>query len=89
MATAILPLAKIAGGLLLGKTVAKGASSILGIDKKKAAPAPAPVEEGPRVMPLADDEAVRRSRKNSILQQRGRSGRASTMLTPDSETLGG
>lgn len=54
--------------------------------KKKAAPAPTP-EQRPAVMPLADDEAVRRAKRKSIIQQRARRGRESTILTGD--TLGG
>ncbi len=65
-------------GGLLGKPFGSG--------KKKKAETPAP---GPIVMPLADDEAVKRARRKSIIAQRGRSGRSSTMLTPDSDTLGG
>lgn len=68
-------------GGLLGKPFGSG-------KKKKEAPAAA--EPAPRVMPLADDEAVKRARKNSIIQQIGRSGRASTILTsPSGTTLGG
>jgi len=55
-----------------------------GKDKKKT-PAPAP---SPIVMPLPDDEAVRRAKRASIIKQRGRSGRSSTMLTNDSGKLG-
>lgn len=54
--------------------------------KKKAKPA---VAEGPKVMPLADDNAVLQARKKSIAAQMQRSGRTSTMLTTDSDTLGG
>jgi hypothetical protein len=41
-------------------------------------------------MPSPDDEAVRRAQRRSVAQQRQRSGRASTILTPteDRETLG-
>lgn len=53
-----------------------------GKDKKKAAPAP---ETGPAVMPIADDEAVMRARRRSIVQQRSRRGRDSTILH---DTLG-
>ena len=53
--------------------------------KKKAKVA----EEGPKVMPLADDSAVLQARKKSIAAQIQRSGRTSTMLTNDSDTLGG
>ena len=56
-------------------------------DGKKKEAAPAPAE---RVMPLPDDEAVQRARKASMLRQRGRSGRSSTILTGGSgTTLGG
>lgn len=65
-------------GGLLGKPFGSG--------KKKKAEAPPP---GPIVMPLADDEAVRRARRRGIAGQMGRRGRSSTMLTADSETLGG
>lgn len=61
---------------------------LLGSGKKKAA-APAPVAEAPKVMPLPDDEAVRRAKKQSILRQMGRGGRQSTMLTGDGDKLGG
>lgn len=53
---------------------------------KKKAPTQA-LEEKPAVMPLADDEAVRRAKRKSIIQQRARRGRESTILTGD--TLGG
>lgn len=60
------------------------AGAILGGGKKKTpTPTPAPV-----VMPLADDEAVRRARRKSIAGRR-RSGRSSTMLSAGSDTLGG
>lgn len=86
MAAAIFPALKIAGGLLLGKVASKAVGSVIG--GKKKAPAPAP-EAGPKVMPLADDEAIRRARKNALVRQLGRSGRSSTILSGDSETLGG
>lgn len=71
---------KVAIGGLLG-------SQLFGKKKKKVAAAPEPTE---RVMPLPDDEAVKRARMASILQQRGRSGRSSTILTGGSgSTLGG
>lgn len=56
-----------------------------GKDKKK----PVAPEPGPRVMPLADDEAIRRARTSSLLRQSNRSGRASTILTNPGSTLGG
>lgn len=48
---------------------------------KKKAPAAVAPEQKPAVMPLADDEAVRRAKLRSVIRQRGRSGRASTDLT--------
>lgn len=54
--------------------------------KKKTTPVPEPA---PAAMPVADDEAVRRARRSAIIRNMGRRGRSSTMLTPDSETLGG
>lgn len=63
-----------------------GAAGALTSKKKKAAAAP---ETGPKVMPLADDEAVKRARRLSMLQQMGRGGRTSTMLSDDTDTLGG
>jgi hypothetical protein len=64
--------------------------SILGIfDKKTPAPTPAPAAT-PRVMPIADDEAVRAAKRRSIASQRQRGGRSSTILTGGStEKLGG
>jgi hypothetical protein len=53
---------------------------------KKKAPAPAP--ETP-VMPMADDEAVRRARRAALARQMSRGGRSSTILSSGSETLGG
>jgi hypothetical protein len=64
------------------------ASGLLGGKKKKPAAAATPAE---RVMPIADDEAVKRAQRLSILQGRGRTGRSSTILTGASSgsTLGG
>ena len=63
------------------------AGKILGGGGKKKEAAPAPTPE--RVMPLADDEAIQRARKDSIIRQMGRSGRASTILTSPGSTMGG
>lgn len=57
---------------------------LIGGSKKKEAPAP----EGPKVMPLADDEAVKRAKKASIIKQMNRGGRSSTILSNDSDSLG-
>ena len=48
-------------------------------------PFEAPNMPAPEVMPEADSADVRRARKRSMLQQMGRSGRESTILT---DTLG-
>ena len=50
-----------------------------------AAPTPAPVTP----MPEPDDAAVKKARRRSAVAQRQRSGRASTILSDDSDSLGG
>ena len=78
MAQAVLPaLFGIVGSKLVG-----------GLFKKKPAAA-APTQAGAPVMPIADDEAVMRARKVSMIRQRSRGGRSSTILSQGSETLGG
>lgn len=52
-------------------------------------PAPAPVVEKQAVMPTADDDMVRKAKRVSLQQQSARRGRASTILTQDSDRLGG
>lgn len=51
---------------------------------------PPPTIIAPPPMPVADDQAVQRSKRASLLRQRQRSGRASTILSNDAEsdTLG-
>lgn len=69
---------KLAGGVvggILGK-------ALFGGGKKTAAP------ETPNVMPTPDDEAVKRARRRSIVEQMNRDGRQSTILSEDSG-LGG
>lgn len=51
-------------------------------------PPPAPEPPKPAVMPTADDDAVRRAKQASIVKQRSRQGRQSTILTSDGDTLG-
>lgn len=79
----------------MAKKILKGVGSIfpmggIGLVSKliggKKKPKAAPAEEKATVMPLADDEAVRRAKRRSIIQQRARRGRDSTILTGD--TLG-
>lgn len=62
------------GGMAIGKAIAP------------SAPAASPVAP---VMPVADDAAVQAARRRSIAAQQMRSGRASTILTNNSDTLGG
>lgn len=70
---------KLAGGVvggILGKALFGGG--------KKSAAAP----ETPNVMPTPDDEAVKRARRRSRIEQMNRDGRNATILTEDSG-LGG
>lgn len=72
----------------IGKALISPVATLIGAFDSK--PAPPPVEEkGPVVMPLADGEAVQRARRRSITTQSQRGGRSSTMLTSDSDKLGG
>lgn len=50
----------------------------------------APTITPPKVMPVPDDTAVKDAQKRSLIRQRRRSGRQSTILTDTSgsETLG-
>jgi hypothetical protein len=66
------------------KVATFGLSGLL-MGKKKSATVP----EGPKVMPLADDDAVMRAKRRAIANSMVRGGRTSTMLTTDSDTLGG
>jgi len=61
------------------------AGALLG--KKKKAADPAPVAQP--AMPIADDEAIMRARKRAVAQQIQRGGRSSTILTDNSDSLGG
>ncbi len=79
---AALPLLALGIG---GNLAAKGISSLLGGKKKAAVPV---ADTGPKVMPLADDDAIKRAKTRSILSRR-QSGRKSTMLSTDSDSLGG
>lgn len=62
------------------------AGALFGGGKKKE-PAPEPQVAAPTVMPEPDDERIRQARRRSIIRQRGRRGRESTILTGD--RLGG
>lgn len=71
--------ANLATGGILGAAV----RAVGGKKKPKAAPTPEPV------MPIADDEDVRRARRRSITKQLQRGGRESTILSDSSTRLGG
>jgi hypothetical protein len=71
--------AKLAIGGLIG-------SSLMSKSKKADTPAE---PDGPIVMPLADDDKIKAAKRRAIATQMQRGGRSSTLLTGDSDTLGG
>jgi hypothetical protein len=75
----------------IGKTVANILSPITGLfggGEPTAAPAPAPSVTPPTPMP--DEKMKTQAKRRSIVEQRARQGRASTILTDTSnDTLGG
>lgn len=72
--------AKFAIGGLIG-------SQLFGGGKKESAE---PAEtDGPVVMPLADDDKIAAAKKKAIAARLQRGGRQSTILSNDSDTLGG
>ena len=48
-----------------------------------------PKQEKAKTMPMIDDEASRKAKRQSIAAQQARSGRASTILTNEEDLLGG
>ena len=75
---------------LLGGLGSAVASKVLAPSQSSAAPTPTP----PTIMPIADSVEVATARKKSMLTQTQRSGRASTILSGESNsdkstTLGG
>jgi len=70
----------------MAKKIVGGIGGILGLKKKKGA---ATTEVATPVMPVADDEAVRREKRRSLARQLGRRGRRSTILTDSNGSLGG
>lgn len=80
---------------IIGGVVGAAASSLLSGGKKQKqqapaqAPAQAPVVEPPPEMPSPDDARARAIQRKSIAEQRRRLGRASTILTDQTEKLGG
>ncbi len=76
-------------GLLIGRGAGDIVGGIFG-KKKKDKPAGTTAAATERVMPLPDDEAIKRARMATIARSRGRSGRSSTILTGGAgSTLGG
>ncbi len=63
-----------------------GIPGLLFSKKKKKEPAPEPVKP---TMPLADDEAIKAEKRRELIRRSRAGGRDSTMLTTDSDTLGG
>jgi hypothetical protein len=63
--------------------VAKILSPIGAIFGGMSKPAPAPVVEAPKTMPVpdADDEAAKKNRRRRMAEVAGRGGRASTILS--------
>ena len=84
MAKKILRTVGLVGGLV-GSAIGNTVGGLIGGKKKKAAEP----QKGPVVMPMADDEAVRRAKRRSLIEQTSRGGRQGTMLSSDSDTLGG
>lgn len=77
---------KVIKGVVKTLTFGTIGGALLRGGKKKTAPAPAPE---PPVMPLADDEAVQRARRNAIARRMSAGGRSSTILTGSGDSLGG
>lgn len=83
------------GLALLGGLGSAVASKVLAPRQSSAAPTPTPPTiTPPTIMPIADSVEVATARKKSMLTQNQRSGRASTILSGDSNsdkstTLGG
>lgn len=72
-------------GKLVKKLVRKspiGMIARMAVGKSKSA------EATPNVMPLPDDDAVMRAKKRAAMASQSRTGRASTFLSGDSDTLG-
>jgi hypothetical protein len=75
------------GGLVQG--VMKVVSSIFGGGDETPAPAPAPKPEPVTPMPTPNDKAVQDAKKKSIAAITARQGRASTILSGNSDASGG
>lgn len=89
MAAAIPLVAKFAVPLLIGGIAGGAATKLLSPKKQEVPQQVAAAPEAPAVMPTPDDATIQQARKRSIIAQMGRRGRASTILTGGSDTLGG
>jgi hypothetical protein len=72
-------------GLFSPKSMKKG---MMGLMQRKGQELAAQIPEPVPVMPTPDDESILKAKKKSIIGQRGRRGRMSTIFT-DGEGLGG
>ena len=63
-------------------SILSGVGSLFGGNQKIEMPSP----EKPKVMPNPDDDAIRAAKKKSIAAIMNRSGRASTILSGDSDS---
>lgn len=86
-------LGAVAGTILggpVGGAIGAGLGGAGGAEVDKAlTPRDKSPSQAPITMPLADDDAVKRAKRRSISAQMGRGGRTSTMLTGETDTLGG
>lgn len=71
----------------VAKIIEPISSTIFGMFGGNKTPSPPPIEKPP-VMPLPDDEAAKKAKRRSIVEQQARSGRAATIFTND-DPLGG
>lgn len=99
----VLPVAAgVLGGFFGGPAGAEAGFSLMGaaagaglgaaasglIPGKPEGSMPLPTLAAPKVMPTADDEAVKRAKRRSLAQQLQRRGRSSTILSGGDDTLG-
>jgi len=74
----------------LGSTGTAIATGVAGLAASKLLSPKAPAITQPKAMPTVDDEAAQAARRRQIAEMQARSGRASTILSDDSDAkLGG
>lgn len=87
-----MPIAAAVGGAILSSVLSKVVGRVFGGDSggggDTAAPPPPPIPK-PVTMPLPDDQAALAARRRSLAMQVAQHGRASTVLSDQSEKLGG